>query len=228
MPLMKPPSKPKLLIANYVLGPANCIAHSSYYSVCCLSECDTILADLERHVAAPSSSPENLLALVHNMSDNALPRGLIEKLHGIAARHNGEVPLHGRLFAQWLHFAFPYECPYPSILESNTTLTASAWLNGVMISKEERKEHAEMFSAPATLQSEDIGIDGRWSDHEVLPMLGQSRASFVQLSIGLARIAVQVVALIFIGRRVYHAWCTASFPIDPAKKDDDHMMSRFV
>jgi len=23
------------------------------------------------------------------------------------------VPLHGRLFAQWLHYVFPHECPFP-------------------------------------------------------------------------------------------------------------------
>merc|ERR1719281_2166442 len=27
------------------------------------------------------------------------------------------VQLHGRLFAQWLHYAFPHECPYPHLSE---------------------------------------------------------------------------------------------------------------
>ena len=32
-------------------------------------------------------------------------------------RNGGEVPLHGLLFAQWLHYAFPNECPHPRVLE---------------------------------------------------------------------------------------------------------------
>merc|ERR1719191_2715136 len=35
------------------------------------------------------------------------------KLEEIGAHHDGKVPLHGRLFAQWLHYAFPRDCPYP-------------------------------------------------------------------------------------------------------------------
>merc|ERR1719160_744650 len=35
------------------------------------------------------------------------------QLAEIASLHDGQVPIHGRLFAQWLHFVFPHECPYP-------------------------------------------------------------------------------------------------------------------
>merc|ERR1719378_337673 len=38
---------------------------------------------------------------------------LIGALGQVAEHHGGEVPLHGRLFAQWMHYAFPHECPYP-------------------------------------------------------------------------------------------------------------------
>merc|ERR1719243_440491 len=34
-------------------------------------------------------------------------------LADVAALHEDQVPIHGRLFAQWLHFVFPHECPYP-------------------------------------------------------------------------------------------------------------------
>ena len=33
------PSKPSVIIVNYLTSPANCIASSSFYSVCCLDEC---------------------------------------------------------------------------------------------------------------------------------------------------------------------------------------------
>merc|ERR1719237_1259013 len=44
---------------------------------------------------------------------------LTGKLSAIAAQNRGRVPLHGRLFAQWLHFAFPYECPYPHVTQKD-------------------------------------------------------------------------------------------------------------
>merc|ERR1719199_1847062 len=136
------PGNPKVIITNYVAGPSNCIATSSYYSVCCLSECSEIMAELEHLIAAPSASPEKLLSLIGTISDESLPAGLPEKLEAIAAHHGGEVPLHGRLFAQWLHFAFPHECPYPSIVQSSAALTASEWLDGQSVaSAEEREQH---------------------------------------------------------------------------------------
>merc|ERR1719482_335660 len=35
------------------------------------------------------------------------------RLEEVASIHNGKVPVHGRLFAQWLHFVFPRDCPFP-------------------------------------------------------------------------------------------------------------------
>merc|ERR1719261_1541307 len=70
------PHNPQVYIANYVAGPSNCIASSSYYSVCCLSECDKILGELEHHISAPMASAESLSALVVNVSGVVLSPGL--------------------------------------------------------------------------------------------------------------------------------------------------------
>merc|ERR1719235_484226 len=43
----------------------------------------------------------------------------------VASVHGGEVPLHSRLFAQWLHYAFPHECPYPHMSGKINPLTQS-------------------------------------------------------------------------------------------------------
>eukprot|EP00413_Alexandrium_margalefii_P037668 CAMPEP_0204606016 /NCGR_PEP_ID=MMETSP0661-20131031/58841_1 /ASSEMBLY_ACC=CAM_ASM_000606 /TAXON_ID=109239 /ORGANISM="Alexandrium margalefi, Strain AMGDE01CS-322" /LENGTH=452 /DNA_ID=CAMNT_0051617305 /DNA_START=72 /DNA_END=1427 /DNA_ORIENTATION=+ len=102
---------PRVRIANYMLGPSNCIASSSYYSVCCLSECEAIMHELEGKIQAPTAPAARLLDVVANLTSSSyapeaprlLPQGLKEKMHLIAERHGGEVPLHGRLFAQWLH-----------------------------------------------------------------------------------------------------------------------------
>ena len=47
----------KVRIANYLQGPSNCIASSTYYSVCCLSECEGVLNDLEVKIQAPTAEP---------------------------------------------------------------------------------------------------------------------------------------------------------------------------
>merc|ERR1719469_679334 len=121
--------RPKVLIANYVAGPSNCIASSEYYSVCCLSDCEGLMNAVEAQIQAPTASPDQLLNLVSNLSSPSVdaPRqlqpGLVQKLHSIAARNGGAVPLHGRLFAQWLHHAFPNDCPYPSTPRSVQALS---------------------------------------------------------------------------------------------------------
>merc|ERR1712187_864356 len=81
----------------------------------------------ERAVEGPTASPSLLLEVVTNMSNamddfnNPVPiaPALANKLESIAKKHGGVVPLHGRLFAQWLHFAFPLECPYPHVTDKD-------------------------------------------------------------------------------------------------------------
>jgi hypothetical protein len=214
--------KPKVIITNYVAGPSNCIASSSYYSVCCISECDAIFTDLEKHILAPAASPDRVLALASNMSDHALSKDLEEKLRSIAERHGGQVPLHGRLFAQWLHFAFPHECPFPSVVASSAALTASEWLDAdKYASEDERKQHIQSSVASAAPAAEDFEIAGMWSDYEVLPVLEKTHSP-TYFAGGLVRIMVQLAAVCVVMRSAFNAWRTAS----PAsgkgsKKDDD-------
>merc|ERR1719346_356447 len=67
---------------------------------------------------------ERLLRLVANISSPSvdaprqLPSVLDERMRAIADKNGGQVPLHGRLFAQWLHHAYPRECPFPHITGS--------------------------------------------------------------------------------------------------------------
>merc|ERR1719230_2120535 len=57
------------------------------------------------------------LAPVLSSSSPTEPRNLsaplLARLQQISAYHNDGIPLHGRLFAQWLHYAYPRECPFP-------------------------------------------------------------------------------------------------------------------
>ena len=49
------------------------------------------------------------------------------KLDEVARTHNDNVPMHGRLVAQWLHFAFPHECPYPHEAGTISPKTPEEW-----------------------------------------------------------------------------------------------------
>lgn len=120
------PGKPALRIANYIVAPGNCGTYASYYSVCCQNSCDPIMEALEGKLQAPSAVPERLIELIGNISSNgdelegpASPlfgrngQYLRARLSAIAERSGGMVHLDSRLFAQWMHFAFPRECPHP-------------------------------------------------------------------------------------------------------------------
>mmetsp|Transcript_60319 Transcript_60319/g.166967 ORF Transcript_60319/g.166967 Transcript_60319/m.166967 type:complete len:580 (+) Transcript_60319:101-1840(+) len=205
--------KPRVRIANYMTGPSNCIASSSYYSVCCLSDCEGLMNELESKVSAPTASPEQLLGLVANLSTSSderreLPQALSEKLHSIADRHDGAVLLHGRLFAQWMHFAFPSECPYPHISEDPAVLTPGHWLNRTATaSREVRQQHIE--AASQAVEDAKMQSALRWSDDEILPLEEpQSRRSG---ALGSAvRVVMQVLLLLVLLRTLFAGLRTAA------------------
>jgi len=127
---------PQVIIPNYVYSVANCVMSTPHYSVCCLNECDGMLQGLESRLLAPEASPEKILmalADVHSHSrfpafQQALNGTLLARLQEIAARNgHGMVPIHGRLFAQWLHFVFPRDCPYPHEVGSSKRVTPGEW-----------------------------------------------------------------------------------------------------
>merc|ERR1719231_2165838 len=104
------PDNLRVIIPNYVNGPSNCAASSSYYSVCCLNECDELLGHIETKVAAPDATPEAIRALVAALPSSTVPGNrtlsswLTHRLQEVADHHGGMVPLHGRLFGQWQHY----------------------------------------------------------------------------------------------------------------------------
>mmetsp|Transcript_7322 Transcript_7322/g.15481 ORF Transcript_7322/g.15481 Transcript_7322/m.15481 type:complete len:546 (-) Transcript_7322:44-1681(-) len=160
-------------IANYMTGPSNCIASSSYYSVCCLNECEGLMNELEAKVLAPTTTAHRLLDLVVNMSSanvdapRQIPSALEQKLHLIAKQNDGQVPLHGRLFAQWMHYAYPHECPYPQIAEDAAVLTPSHWQDKkTVVSKAERVQLAEVHTAVQVVEEEETLLT--WNETEVL------------------------------------------------------------
>eukprot|EP00413_Alexandrium_margalefii_P027850 CAMPEP_0204568556 /NCGR_PEP_ID=MMETSP0661-20131031/37255_1 /ASSEMBLY_ACC=CAM_ASM_000606 /TAXON_ID=109239 /ORGANISM="Alexandrium margalefi, Strain AMGDE01CS-322" /LENGTH=599 /DNA_ID=CAMNT_0051576595 /DNA_START=77 /DNA_END=1874 /DNA_ORIENTATION=+ len=211
---------PRIRIANYMLGPSNCIASSSYYSVCCLSECEAIMHEVEGRILGPMAPAARLLGVVANLTSSSyapeaprlLPQDLKEKMHAIAERHGGEVPLHGRLFAQWLHSAFPQECPYPHVHESAAVLSPGHWLDArdITASEEERARTIEQGDGAAeeahsVAEAQPQALE--WSDDEVLPLQEPPQPAARR---AVARLAVQLVSLLAVLRAAYAGFRTVA------------------
>merc|ERR1719203_2240817 len=69
---------PSVIIANYLHSQANCLASTSFHSVCCFDECEGLLGHLERAIQAPSTTPERIAELVSELHSDTVdaPRNL--------------------------------------------------------------------------------------------------------------------------------------------------------
>lgn len=102
------PATPRVIIPNYVYSRPNCLATSEIYVVCCKNLCEDLMGKLETQLAAPTASAQRIEKLLWNIPGNPT-----ESLNDLAAAHGGEIHLHSRAFAQWLHEAYPRTCPRP-------------------------------------------------------------------------------------------------------------------
>eukprot|EP00927_Polykrikos_kofoidii_P004065 TRINITY_DN11612_c0_g1_i1.p1 TRINITY_DN11612_c0_g1~~TRINITY_DN11612_c0_g1_i1.p1 ORF type:complete len:592 (+),score=70.55 TRINITY_DN11612_c0_g1_i1:93-1778(+) len=127
--------EPRVIVSNYVLAPSNCLADTGFYSICCMNECEQVMAHIEQTVAAPFAPAERIVSIIANLSTStveatgALAEDIVERLKMVAQRHGGFVPLYGRLFAQWLHVVFPRECPFPHASGSLNTTKAADYVS---------------------------------------------------------------------------------------------------
>jgi len=193
-------SHPQVRLVNYMLGPANCGARTSTASLCCMSECAAVVSEIESQVQAPTATADRLLGVVGNVSTDTVdaprrfPSGLAQRLHAIAAKRGGQVPLHGRLFAEWLHFAFPHECPFPHAVEDAAVHTRDFWMERQYVHNDTEQEEARArFAVPEEeLHSGPTDHGARpWVEEEVLHMEAPSSWAGVALR-GAAQAAVLV------------------------------------
>jgi hypothetical protein len=170
------PKHPRVIIANYVSSPSNCIASSSFYSVCCIDECEGLLSHLERYIAAPEAAPQLISAFISELSSSSvagprkLSKTLLSRLDDIAAAHGGYVQLHGRLFAQWMHHAFPRECPYPHLSGTTNPQTPDEWLESTGEEAMATEEDIQGFvDQPHLNETQTLEVDSLpWSPEEEL------------------------------------------------------------
>merc|ERR1719223_1846315 len=79
------PLEPRLILSNYLHAPSNCVARNSYYSVCCMNQCDDLYNHLERNLGKPEATADEIIFVVSGLSTastcNILADELQEKLH---------------------------------------------------------------------------------------------------------------------------------------------------
>merc|ERR1719420_1818706 len=170
------PKRLRVIVPNYLIGPNNCIEASEMHTYCCKDECGVLLAEVERGIAAPTGAAEDIVRIVSQMSSDTVeaPRNLtselISKLDSVASRHGGRVPLHGRLFAQWMHHAFPNECPHPHVSGTTAPKTTEAFMKSggkVKITDEERAHYIEAHTPPKEFKEDEVE-NLLWNDQEEL------------------------------------------------------------
>jgi len=158
---------PQVMIANYVTSMSNCITSQAYYSICCLNECDQVFQQLEAHIGAPTATAAQIVTAfesgTYETNITKMHRG---RLDDIARVNDGKIPMYGRLFARWLHFVHPQECPYPHAPGIVKPMTQQQWQEQVgveeeSVSDDEIKQHKESEFARQSA-SPYAGID-MWS-----------------------------------------------------------------
>jgi hypothetical protein len=175
-----------VMIPNYINSKTNCLATSGFYSVCCIDECGNLLGDLEQKIGASKAKPAAIASLVSSLASSTvtaphqIPSNLIGRLEEISAKNGGLVPLHSRLFAQWMHHIFPHECSYPHMSGTTSAATATQWIEesgaDAIASKEEMLQQRKLLvSADGPNQNqEDLAVE------ELMPWSSEDEVFVVQ------------------------------------------------
>merc|ERR1719245_2897961 len=113
--------------------------------------------------------PSDTVAAPRNLSS-----ALLGRLAQVAESNDGVVPIHGRLFAQWMHHAFPRECPYPHEAGTTSPQTPDEWMRGTghqstKASKEEMLKQVESDTCMITGPSAGSGCGDEWERGAELP-----------------------------------------------------------
>jgi len=179
--------EPQVIIPNYIQAASNCIVATPEYHVCCPNPCEDLLREIEVGLGVAEATEAHILAVVGDMIDSTTLDGRYRKVDGllrsrlaeVAAMHGGMVRLHGRLFSQWLHYAFPHECRFPRKLGSVSTASALEYSGVVGLDPNDVDqivfELTSNNTLPATLSPGDWM--SQWDDDEEL------LAGYMQVSI---------------------------------------------
>jgi len=216
------PKRLRVIVPNYIGGANNCLASAGLYDVCCINECEALMGELEREIAAPAAPASQVSNAVSQISSSSVdaPRNLTASLLGrldeVATRNGGSVPLHGRLFAQWMHHAFPNECPYPHVSGSTAPKKPDEWMAerqaDPMVTADERSQHTEGTSTSHPIDGEPLL---QWDAEEELLVSPGSSHTAGEVSWG--KQVARVVLLVGILASAAQTFRSAVSPAGPRK-----------
>lgn len=170
-------------IANYMQAHSNCIVAAPNYLVCCKNECEDIIGTLDDTLGAPTATPSDIIRVLRNVSSPsseedeppAFDGPLKDQLEKLGELHGGNVPLHGRLFSQWLHYAYPRECAFPHKAGTHKALTPSEYGGNYIATDAEMRVHAESTpNSPKEDADEERWISQEWSEEEEVLLAGHA------------------------------------------------------
>lgn len=167
------PGEARVIVANYMGASGNCLGDNGFYSICCINECEGLLGKIEEAVVSSRVAPGRLAGVLANISSDTveapreLSEGLLRRLREVAKNHGGEVPLHSRSFGQWLHLAFPRECPnhvpaHKELVKKSEKQEGSVGLQ----SRESIREYVDSTAA----QTEQDKVAAEWIEQEEADM----------------------------------------------------------
>lgn len=189
----------QVIIPNYIQATSNCIVSSPHYLVCCTNECESLMSEIELAVKAPTALPSTILELVGTMTSQTtldhdesahLGKHMVTQLEQVAKSNGGMVPLHGRLFAQWLHYVFPHECSFPHKTGAVTSSTPAEYGDNYIASEEDMKKIASnVTNVELDVNKDDLQWMSQWSPDEELMVdyqteLGSSSSFFLLFLVG--------------------------------------------
>jgi hypothetical protein len=199
---------PQVIIPNYLQATSNCIVSTPHYLVCCVAECETLMGEIETAIDAPTALPSAILGVVRGMTSQTsleddepphLTASLVRQLEQVAKSNGGTVPLHGRLFAQWLHYVFPRECPFPHKNGAVSSATPSQYGEDHIASQADMRKHASNATAlELSVGKEELQWMSQWSEDEEFLVdysseLGGSWSRFLIIVFGLLLAAAGVM-----------------------------------
>jgi hypothetical protein len=198
------PQAKSVVIANYIQSATNCITASGFYQICCKDHCEDLLGHLEEKLAVPEASPSKIAALIAKLpsatvqAPRELSAYLLRRLDDIAEGNGGVVPIHGRLFAQWMHHAFPRECSYPPVANTTSQQRGSEYGKDSIAGEAEMRKHSA--SSIATFPSNDERGEAilPWSPEEEL-LAAQSMPIMASPDDGSKHVRRSIVLLISAG-----------------------------
>lgn len=168
------PEDPKVLIPNYLHSSSNCLTPAGYYSVCCFDECESLMDQIESGLEAPMGTPEKIASLVSSLgsSNKTLSSTLLRLLDDVAGHHGGMVPVHGRLFSQWMHQAYPRECSFPHVAAAVDRFQGTDAPARFLVVPEDKIKYADIAkdrAKEAAMSATSVGPDASmWTMHEEL------------------------------------------------------------